>query len=178
MITSTDAAGKAYLKAKESLRLKAYKLAGESGYTIGYGNKYYENGNSVKQTDTITATRASQLFENILRGFEINVNKVLTANVNQSQYNALLSYAYNRGFTTFKNTDLLKMVNQNPNNQNIYNQFILEWGTNQNYKTAIIARRKEEAEIYVSGGMAGSGLVTSSVLVTALIGYGIYKIIK
>lgn len=176
MITTVSNNLKAYLKQKEALRLKAYKLSGESGYTIGYGNKFYENGTAVKSTDTITATRAAQLFENILAGFVSDVRKAVKTDVNQSQLGALVSYAYNRGIGTFRATNLLKMVNANPNDNRIQNQFVIEWGTNTAYKAALIARRKEEAAMY------GSNQSTSNqflyLIPTAILAYAIYRVIK
>lgn len=175
MITTVSNNLKTYLKAKESLRLKAYKLSGESGYTIGYGNKFYENGTAVKSTDTITATRAAQLFEFILAGFAANVRKAITSDVNQGQFDALVSYSYNRGIGAFRASQLLKMVNANPNDSRIQNQFVIEWGSNTDYKAALIARRKEEAAMY------GSNQSTSNYLYlipTAILAYGIYKALK
>jgi len=61
------------------------------------------------------------------------------------------------------------MVNQNPKNPAIYDQFIKEWGTNLNYKTALIERRKQEANLYFSNSSllaAGAG-VSALVLIFA-----------
>lgn len=177
MINTVSNNLKTYLKQKEALRLKAYKLSGENGYTIGYGNKFYENGTAVKSTDTITATRAAQLFENILAGFVSEVRKAVKSDVNQSQLGALLSYAYNRGIGAFKASYLLKMVNANPNDSRIANQFVIEWGTNTAYKAALIARRKEEAAIYGSG--SGTNTTTGITIVSiGVLAYAIYRVIK
>lgn len=175
MITSVSNTGKQYLKAKEALRLKAYKLSGESGYTIGYGNKFYEDGTAVKSTDTINATRADQLFENILAAFARDVRKAVTANVNQGQFDALVSYAYNRGIGAFRASKLLKMVNANPDNPAIIKQFEIEWGSNTAYKAALIARRKEEARMYASGGSYTTGI---SIVSMGILAYAIYRVIK
>lgn len=138
--------GKDFIREREALRLTAYADSG--GYAIGYGNMYYEDGSRVAKGDTITKQRAEQLFNNIVAGFASGVNKLITSNVNQSQFDALVSYAYNRGVTRFKNTTLLVLVNQNPDDPRIYNQFLIEWGTNQTYKNGLLNRRKMEADLY------------------------------
>lgn len=177
MITTVSNNLKTYLKQKEALRLKAYKLSGENGYTIGYGNKFYENGTAVKSTDTITATRAAQLFENILAGFAREVRKAVTSDINQGQFDALVSYAYNRGIGAFKASYLLKLVNANPNDSRIPNQFVIEWGSNTEYKDSLIARRKQEAAMYASGG--GTNSTTGITIVSiAVLAYAIYRVIK
>lgn len=69
----------------------------------------------------------------------------------------MVSYAYNRGFGAFKASKVLALVNQNPNNLvAIQNQLVLEWGTNQTYKTALINRRKREGVLYATGSGSGS----------------------
>lgn len=158
-----------WLKKKESFRANAYRLSGETGYTIGYGNRFYENGQPVGANDTITMARAEQLFNNIVAQFSAQVASLVTSNINQNQFDALVSYAYNRGITKFANSTLLQMVNADPNNPQIYNQFMIEWGSNNYYREALIARRKEEADLYfaVPGYMIGGGIVSFLVLLFA-----------
>lgn len=157
-----DATGIAFLKKEEASgkpALVAFKNKNDV-WTIGYGNTYYENGTKVKQGDTITAQRAETLFYNIFNQFAKQVSSVLKKPVTQNQFNALVSYAYNRGFGAFKASKVLALVNQNPNNiQAIQNQLVLEWGTNQTYKTALINRRKREGVLYATGASSGSYLL-------------------
>lgn len=156
-----------FLKGKESFRSKAYRLANESGYTIGFGNKFYENGKPVGAFDTITEARADQLLRNIVQQTANQVDQAVTVPLTQNQFDALVSYAYNRGIGRFRSTRLLQMVNQNPNNPAIYNQFIIEWGTNTAYREALMERRGEEATMYFdrsNGLLFGSGLISLFVL--------------
>lgn len=144
-----------FLKAREGLRLNAYNLGDK--WTIGYGNTYYEDGSPVKQGDTISKTRAESLFLSIVNEYAQEVTQLIgIAQLNQSQFDALVSYAYNRGSYRLANTELLNMIVKNPNNPLIRNQFVIEWGTNTNYKTALIARRKLEADLYFSGSAGSS----------------------
>lgn len=161
-----DSTGIAFIKQEEASGkpiLTAYKNKGDI-WTIAYGNTFYEDGTPVRQGDKITTQRAEQLFANILNQFASQVAARLKTSVSQNQFNALVSYAYNRGIPTFTKTTLLGLVNQNPNNPRILEQFATEWGSNQTYKTALIARRKREAVLYSTGSSS-----TDNLLVTALI---------
>lgn len=167
-----DKAGLDFLRGLEGLKLTAYNLG--DGWTIGHGNKYYEDGSPVKQGDTITAARAATLFNTIAAKFASQVNARLTKTVSQNRFNALVSYAYNRGIGSFAASTLLKMVNANPANTKIPNQFVVEWGSNALYKDAIIARRKKEAALYAKAGAVTD--VTYLLLIPILI--IIYKIFQ
>lgn len=172
-----DSTGIAFLKAQETTgkpELTAYRNKNDV-WTIGYGNTYYENGTKVKQGDKITAQRAEELFYNIFNQFSQQVTATLKKPVTQNQFNALVSYAYNRGIGEFRSTKLLAMVNQNPNNPAILSQFAIEWGTNQTYKNALIARRKREAILYSTGSSGSSNLI-AKILIIGGITFLTYKV--
>lgn len=140
--------GKQFIREREGLRLKAYWDG--ITYAIGYGNTRYEDGSRVKAGDVISQQRANSLFEVIVNEFGTNVERYITTTLKQSQFDALVSYAYNRGIGRFSGTTLLQMVNQNPNNQAIRQQFVIEWGSNTQFKNGLIKRRELEAEMYFS----------------------------
>lgn len=137
-----------FLKTREGFRSTAYSDG--SKFTIGYGNTFWEDGSPVKAGQTVTEARAETLFKAVLADFEKDVTRLVTATITQSQFDALVSYAYNRGVYRFASTTLLDMVNANPKDPNIRQQFVIEWGTNTTYKTGLISRRKLEAELYFS----------------------------
>lgn len=143
-----SAKGSAFLQEREGFREYAYNDG--TGYAIGFGNTFYENGERVQRGDRISRERANQLFEAITEQFEIGVNKAVKSPINQSQFDALVSYAYNRGLGSFRKTQLLIVVNNDPNDELIQDLFIREWGSNKKYKNALIRRRKMEAELYFS----------------------------
>lgn len=138
-----------FIKGKEGFRPMAYSLK-DGRYTIGYGNTFWEDGRRVQWGETITKARAESLFTSILQRFETDLSGLITASLTQSQWDALLSYTYNRGVTSFANSTLRQMVNANPNNPAIAQQFVTEWGSNNTYKAALQERRKQEAELYFS----------------------------
>lgn len=93
--------------------------------TIGYGATYYPNNNkSVKLTDKpINESYATILLEDMLDRYERGVSRYVTSNINENQFSALVSFAYNCGLGALKSSTLLKRVNANPNDENISYQF-------------------------------------------------------
>lgn len=147
MKTSTQ--GKALIKSFEGLDLKARWDV--TGYAIGYGQHTYSDGKTVQAGHRITKDFANTDFDKFIEKFEKNVDKLITSNVSEYQFSALVSYAYNRGLGAFQKSDLLKMVNKNPNDSRIKEQFVIEWGTSQTYKKTLLKRRQAEAEFYSKG---------------------------
>ena len=117
--------GKDLIMQFEGLKLSAYQDS-VGIWSIGYGNTFYEDGKPVKKGDIITHNRAIELFNLIVKRFEVGVDELVTSNVNQNQFDALVCLSYNIGLGNFKSSSLLKMVNKSPNDTTIYLQF-LRW---------------------------------------------------
>jgi lysozyme len=145
---STSEKGKSFIKERESFRSYAYW--DNSAWAVGYGNTYYQDKRPVKKGDRITREEGEKIFDFIIVDFETAVNDNVTAKLNQNQFDALVSYSYNRGINSLRKSTLLKMVNNQPNDLNIKEQFALEWGTNKEFKNGLVRRRKMEAEMYFS----------------------------
>lgn len=96
----------------EGCRLRAYQCSAKK-WTIGWGNTFYEDGSSVKQGDVITQERADRLFVILLDQFAAQLRPLITARVNDNQFGALLSFAYNAGVGAFRNSTLRRLVNTN-----------------------------------------------------------------
>lgn len=92
----------------EGLRLKAYD-DGVGVWTIGYGTTVI-NGTKVKKGDICTVEQAKSYMAQDLKQFESAVNQVKVP-LNQNQYDALVSLAYNIGVSAFLNSTLLKKLN-------------------------------------------------------------------
>lgn len=96
------------IKEFEGLRLKAYKaLETEKHYTIGYGHY----GSDVKKDSKVTKTQAEELLKSDVGRFVAGVEKALKVKVNQNQFDALVSFAYNVGLDAFGKSTLLKELN-------------------------------------------------------------------
>ena len=94
----------------EGLRLNAYD-DGVGVWTIGYGTTIYPNGIKVKRGDTCTTEQAKAYMAHDLKKFESAVNTAVVVPINQNQFDALVSLAYNIGIKAFKNSTLLKKLN-------------------------------------------------------------------
>jgi len=133
----------------EGLKLKAY-LCPAKVWTIGYGNTRYEDGSVVREGDVITKERADELFLRILDVFERGVKSRVKKELNSNQFSALVSFAYNVGLGNFGTSTLLKIVNVNPSDPKIRDQF-MEWKkAGGRVIDGLIRRRKAEADLYFS----------------------------
>jgi lysozyme len=134
----------------EGLVLKPY-LCPAKVPTIGYGNTYYEDGKKVTLLDKpITKERAFEMFKEIADRFAKAVSQSVTSNLNQNQFNSLVSFAYNVGVANFKKSTLLKLVNANPNNPQIKNEFMKWTKANGVVLGGLVKRRTDESNIYFS----------------------------
>ena len=133
----------------EGLKLKPY-LCSANVPTIGYGSTYYENGKKVSLADSkISKERAVQLFENTVSTYEKGVLKLLgTTKVNQNQFNALVSFAYNLGLKSLGNSTLLKVVKLNPNDKKISIEFGKWVNAGGKKLSGLVRRRNAESDLY------------------------------
>ena len=119
--------------------------------TIGFGNTYYSDGKRVTMLDKeITKVQAFEMFKTIADRFADKVNKLVTSPLNQNQFNALVSLAYNIGIAAFTNSTILKKVNINHNDKSIELEF-KKWNkVNKKEVAGLTRRRNYEADIYFS----------------------------
>lgn len=94
------------IKRFEGLRLTAYKCP--TGYwTIGWGHTY-----NVKPGQKITKEQAEVYLKQDLVVAEDAVDKLVSTPLNQGMYDALVSFVFNLGAVRFKNSTLLRRLNQ------------------------------------------------------------------
>jgi len=135
------------IKSFEGCKLKAYQCSAKK-WTIGFGNTFYENGSPVLPGHAITQEKADQLFEIIASEFAAKVAKLVTSNVTDNQFGALVSFAYNCGAVNLQKSTLLKKVNANHNDPSIRSEF-LKWNQAGGKILAGLTRRREaESNLY------------------------------
>jgi len=119
--------------------------------TIGYGNTYYPDGKRVTLLDKeITKVQAFEIFKAVADRFASKVSKLVTSPLNQNQFNALVSLAYNIGTGNFASSTLLKKVNANHNDKSIGLE-LKKWNkVNKKEVAGLTRRRNYEANIYFS----------------------------
>ena len=140
-----DQKGYNSLHQREGLRLKPY-LDTQGVATIAMGNTYYENGSKVKMTDSpLSKIEAEHLGKITADKFASRVNQLVKSNINQNQFNALVSLAYNIGLNGFENSTVLRKVNKNPNDPTIKGAFMM-WTKNKE----LVGRRESEVKQYFS----------------------------
>lgn len=120
--------------------------------TIGFGNTYYEDGTKVTLNDReITKDRAYNLMENIANAsFSKGVSNYVAVELNQNQFDALVSFAYNLGLGNLKTSTLLKHINNK--------EFILaslefeKWNkSGGKVLNGLTKRRLAEKELFLKG---------------------------
>ena len=95
-----------FIREVEGFQREAYQDEG-GVWTIGYGHT-----RGVKEGDNISTHKANMYLNTDLIIFEIQLHKLLRADLNPNQYLALLSFIYNIGATQFADSTVLKYVNE------------------------------------------------------------------
>lgn len=131
------------IKRHEGLRLEAY-LDPVGIPTIGYGHT-----KGVKMGQKITEGQAGQfLIEDLtIAEKEVNRHKL---NINQNQFDALVSFTFNLGIGSFRNSTLLKRIKVSPLHPDIAYQFNRWVYADGKVLPGLVKRRAEEARLYFS----------------------------
>lgn len=155
--------GRKKLAEWEGVRLTLYMdVAGYS--TIGVGHlltkdelssgKIWIAGQPVRYAGGLTQQHALDLLAQELKSFEDAINQAVTVPLAQNQFDALVSFSYNVGAGAFKNSTLLKLLNQRQYDQvpNQLRRWIFAGGKK---RVGLINRRNKEIEMW--NGQNGKG---------------------
>ena len=134
--------GEALIKSRETLRLEAYMPTPEDKPTIGWGHT-----RGVAMGDTCTPEQAEAWFREDVAWAEDCVNRAVTAQVNQNEFDALVSLCFNIGCPRFSGSTLVKLLNSG-DYDGARDQF-QHWNL-QNGKVlaGLTKRREEEAQLF------------------------------
>jgi lysozyme len=147
-ITKTGKAGIEMIKTFEGFRSAPYKCSAGVP-TIGYGATFYPGGKKVTMTDpSITEEKAVELLANMLVSFEKYVDSYCRDDINQNQFDALVSFAYNLGPANLKSSTLLKKVNANPEDETITAEFMKWVKAGGKTLKGLVRRREAESQLY------------------------------
>jgi lysozyme len=108
----------------EGLELEPY-LDSAGIPTIGYGTILYPSGHSVTMSDpAITQQQAMQYLEWEVNQKTAGVSQCVVVPINQNQFDALTSFAYNEGLGALRTSTLLQLLN-NGQTQGASAQFLV-----------------------------------------------------
>lgn len=143
MAQTTNEAGLKLIKSFEGCHLKAYKLAGESYYTIGYGHSF---DNAINANTVWTQEQADAQLCKDLKKYEqyvINGAKQHGFTFNDNQFSALVSYCYNRGAGGLK-----QLLTNSKNIAHVGVNIPIYWGSAVLYKNGLVRRRVAEQALF------------------------------
>jgi lysozyme len=143
-----DDSGYKLIQGFEGLSLVPY-LCSAKVATIGWGNVFYPSGIKVTMNDKpISLATASWMFRTIADRFAVDVDKLIKANLNQNQFNAIASLAYNIGIAGLAKSTLLKKVNINASDPTIATEFAKWNKVSGKVVNGLTKRRAVEAKLY------------------------------
>ena len=132
----------------EGKRLTAYD-DGVGVWTIGFGTTVYPNGIKVKKGDTCTEAQAKAYMAHDLKKFASAVNNAVTVPLNQNQFDALVSLAYNIGTGAFSKSTLVKKLNGN-DIRGAADQFDVWVNAGGKRMQGLVNRRAKEKALFLS----------------------------
>jgi len=134
--------GIALIKKFEGCELRSYKDS-VGVLTIGYGHT-----KGVEEGMTITKEEADRMLEDELAEYEDYINDMVTANLGQCEFDALVAWVYNLGPTNLKNSTLLKELNAG--NYQKVPQEIRRWNkAGGEVLKGLVRRREAEALLFM-----------------------------
>lgn len=133
----------------EGLKLKAYKDS-VGIWTVGFGNIFnLDTGNPIKEGDEISLETAERWLKIEVDNLQAKMRKVITVPLNDNQWTALTSLAYNIGFGAFKRSTLLRLLNAGASKEEVAKQ-MLRWNKAGGKEIkGLTNRRKAESNLFL-----------------------------
>ena len=133
--------GLSLIKKFEGCELKSYKCAA-GVWTIGYGAI-----KGVTENMQITKEEADKLLLHEMDEYEGYINNMVTVDLNQNQFDSLVSWVFNLGPSNLKSSTMLKVINNNELDE-VPSQ-IKRWNkANGKVLEGLIRRREAEALLF------------------------------
>lgn len=150
MSRQINQAGIDLIKSFESFKANPYKdITGIP--TIGYGTTLYLDGTKVTMDDTpIDEPSASQLLESILNNeYCPQVESVVTVTITDNQFAAMVSFTYNLGIGSLKESTFLRCTNAY-NWKDAANAILLWNKAGGTVMPGLTRRRLAESQLYLT----------------------------
>jgi len=131
------------IKHFEGLELNAYKCAA-GVWTIGYGHT-----KGVQEGMVISEETANEMLVEELNEYENYINTLVTVELNQNQFDAMVSWVYNLGGGNLKASTLLKVLNSG--NYSGVPEQIMRWNkAGGKVLEGLTRRRQAEADLFAN----------------------------
>lgn len=140
----TSDSGIEFIKAQEGFRAEAY-LCPSGVPTIGYGHTA-----GVKEGQTCTDEQAEEWLREDLAAAERTVTECAGEELDQCQFDALVSFTFNVGAAALRRSTLLRKVKADPSDPSIRDEFGRWIYGGGRELPGLVARRKAEADLYFS----------------------------
>ena len=137
-----------FISSMEGVRTKAYKDS-VGIWTVGIGFITVD-GQKVNENTTLTTEQIKIQFTKQIATYENAVNNSVTSQINQNQFDALVSFTFNLGTGSLKSSTLLKKVNVNPADPSITTEFSKWNKAGGRVIDGLTKRRAAEAKLYFS----------------------------
>lgn len=158
MIRQISAEGIKFIAKHEGFRANAYPDPGSKDgtpWTIGYGHT-----KGVKKGDKVTRAEAERLLKQDIAWAEREVNK-LNADLNQSQYDALVSFTFNVGAAGARRSSAFREAKRG--RHDLVPGKLMLWIKNDGkVMQGLINRRTAEAKLYAAKEPVGSRNVAAA----------------
>lgn len=159
--------------AADSTKVYSYWDSYGKVWTIGWGSTYYQNGSRVGQNDIITKKQADDLILWQMTQKEKELHSKVPLNlVNENQYAALLSIAYNAGTTGLvSNSQIVTTIKSGASPQQvaavIQDSLVHSGGV---FLQGLANRRAKESQLYLSPVSIGAFAATNKIINYSIIG--------
>ena len=150
-------AGLDLIKSFEGLFLKPY-LDPIQIPTIGYGTIKYPNGAKVTMADAvITQDQASEYLEFEVEEKSENITRMTKINLNDNEFAALTSFAYNVGWPALEKSTLMKLLNAGADRVAVADQFLRWDKAGGKVLPGLTRRRKAERDLFLKPMVESKG---------------------
>jgi lysozyme len=136
------------IKSFEGWRSKAYRDA-VGVWTIGYGHTSMAGEPQVRRGMVISEAEGEAILRRDVEKFAIGVAKAITRKVNDNQFGALVSFAYNVGLGGFRKSSVLTAVNSGQFDR-VPHRLMLWNKAGGKVLPGLTRRRKAEGDLFMS----------------------------
>lgn len=137
---------RSFIKAKEGFSNTAYPDG--KGYSIGYGHQIV-GGDGLSKDSVITRSQAEQLLNHDIANAQRIVRRYVNVPLNEYQNAALVSFVYNLGEGNFRDSTLLRKLNDG-DYQGAADEFGRWVYAGGQVLPGLVSRRESERQMFIS----------------------------